>query len=126
MARLFGLLACVNLAVAACISSGDETTINNALQSGGQGALVQLCPNAVILVHNTVTFTAANQELSTQGYPTDGTRGIIRLQTTDPSITAVISGGDINGIRLRNIQIDGDRTANGLINDGTTYPRPRL
>lgn len=121
MTRLFGFLGFANLAATACISSGDETTINNALKSGGVGAVVQLCPNAVITVHNTVAFTAANQELSTQGYPTDATRAIIRLQATDQSISAVIHGGSLSGIRLRNIQIDGDRSANGQITaQGTT------
>ncbi|KAM0462657.1 hypothetical protein ACHAPV_003481 [Trichoderma viride] len=115
MTKLFGLVGFANLAAAACISSGDETTINNALKSGGAGAVVQLCPSAVITVHNTVAFTAANQELSTQGYPTDSTRAIIRLQTTDQSISAVIRGGSLSGIKLRNIQIDGDRSGNGQI-----------
>jgi hypothetical protein len=121
MARFFGILGFVNLAAAACISNGDETTINNALKSGGAGAVVQLCPSAVITVHNTVAFTAANQELSTQGYPTDSTRAIIRLQATDQSISAVIRGGSLSGIRLRNIQIDGNRSGNGQITtQGTT------
>lgn len=121
MTKLFGLVGFANLAAAACISSGDETTINNALKSGGAGAVVQLCPSAVITVHNTVAFTAANQELSTQGYPTDSTRAIIRLQTTDQSISAVIRGGSLSGIKLRNIQIDGDRSGNGQITAQGTY-----
>ncbi|KAL7928398.1 hypothetical protein V8C35DRAFT_333016 [Trichoderma chlorosporum] len=115
MIRTLGLLASAGLARSACISSGDETTINNALAAGGQGAIVQLCPNTVITVHNTVVFTAPNQELSTQGYPTDGSRAIIRLQTTDQSISAVVRGGSISGLRLKNIQIDGDRTNNGQV-----------
>ncbi|PNP47353.1 hypothetical protein TGAMA5MH_01169 [Trichoderma gamsii] len=115
MTKLFGLLGFASLAAAACISSGDETTINNALKSGGASAVVQLCPGAVITVHNTVAFTAANQELSTQGYPTGSTRAIIRLQATDQSISAVIRGGSLSGIKLRNIQIDGDRSGNGQI-----------
>lgn len=121
MTRLFGLLGFANLAAAACISSGDETTINNALKSGGAGAVVQLCPGAVITVHNTVAFTAANQELSTQGYPTDSTRAIIRLQATDQSISAIIQGRSLSGIKLRNIQIDGNRSGNGQVIAGGTY-----
>jgi hypothetical protein len=104
-------------AAAACISSGNETTINSAFKAGGTGTVIQLCPNAVITVHNTIAFTAPNQELSTQGYPTDASRGIIRLQATDQSISAVVRGGSINGIRLRNIRIDGDRTSNGQVVD---------
>lgn len=92
MTRILAGLAFAGTAIAACISSGTETTINNALKAGGEGAVVQLCPGAVITVQNTIAFTSANQELSTQGYPTGSTRGIIRLKTTDQSISAVIRG----------------------------------
>lgn len=102
---LAGLLA---LASGACISSGDENTINNALNAGGAGAIVQLCANALIQVAGQITFAAENQEISTEGYPTDNTRGTIQIATGNDAST-IIAGGSFNGIRIKNVQIDGNR-----------------
>lgn len=105
-----------------CISSGDETTIQNALSAGGQGAIVQLCPNAVITIYNTIKFTANNQEISTQGYPTDSSRGTILLSAVGNNITGLIHGAGLSGIRLLNVQVDGNRPANGVVDNGVVYP----
>ncbi|KAH8819339.1 hypothetical protein F5884DRAFT_760282 [Xylogone sp. PMI_703] len=105
-------------AAANCISSGDENTINAAFKSGGAGAVVQLCPGSVITVHNTVQFTADNQELSTMGYPTGSTRATILLVATDPAITTIVDG-HFNGLRLLNIKIDGNRRQNGVISQNS-------
>ncbi|KAH8800374.1 hypothetical protein F5884DRAFT_891314 [Xylogone sp. PMI_703] len=118
MKRVLTSAILTSLASTACISSGDETTINTALKNGGEGAIVQLCAGATINVKNTVTFTAANQELSTAGYPTDNTRATLHLVATDMTISAIVHGGNLNGIRLMNIQLDGDRATNGQIVDG--------
>jgi hypothetical protein len=61
------------LVSATCIASGDHNTFNNALTSVGKGAIVQLCPSATILISGTIFFTAEDQELSTQDYPTSDT-----------------------------------------------------
>lgn len=100
-------------AASSCISLGDETTINNALSAGGTGAIVQLCPNTILTIHNTITFTADNQEISTQGYPTDNSRATILLSAVGTNVTGLIQGADFSGIRLLNIQVDGDRLKNG-------------
>ncbi len=104
-----------------CISDGDETTLNAALQAGGQGAVVQICPNSVITVHNQVKYTADDQEISTHGYPTDNSRAIIILEATDPTISTVISGSARNGVKLLNIQIDGNRRRNGVVSNGKQH-----
>src|SRR3977135_1296536 len=102
------LAALLTLASGACISSGDESTINSAMSAGGPGAIVQLCASALIQVAGQITFTAENQEISTEGYPTDSTRGTIQIAPGNSAAT-IIGGGGFSGIRIQNIQIDGNR-----------------
>ena len=98
---------------ASCISSGDQSTVNNAFSAGGSGTIVQLCPGTILLISDTITFTADNQEISTQGYPTDNTRATIKIAAGNTAST-LISGTGYNGIRILNIQLDGDRPHNGM------------
>lgn len=103
------------LSAAACLPSGDATTVNAALQSGGTGAVVQLCPGAIISVNSVgITFTAANQEVSTQGYPTDSTRATVIIQPGS-SITSAIWGRWTSGVKVLNLQVDGNRPNAGLL-----------
>ena len=92
-----------------CPSSGDQAAIQNALS--GVGAKAVLCPNAVFNITAPIRFTADNQEISTLGYPTDGTRAIIRV--TGGNGQAIV--GYNSGIALRNIIIDGNRPALGYL-----------
>ncbi|KAF2095224.1 hypothetical protein NA57DRAFT_68186 [Rhizodiscina lignyota] len=105
--QVLPLLAAAASASAACISSGDQTTINNAFSAGGQGAVVQLCANAVITITGSVTFTAADQELSTEGYPTDDSRATLIVAPGSSASNLVT--GKLDGLRLRNVQLDGNR-----------------
>ncbi|UKZ78827.1 hypothetical protein TrVFT333_006572 [Trichoderma virens FT-333] len=105
------------LASAACISSGNQDTINNALRSGGNGAVVQLCANALIQITSQISFTADNQEISTQGYPTGSTRGTIQV-APGSSASTLIYGKNFNNIRIKNIQLDGNRGGAGLFPGG--------
>jgi hypothetical protein len=105
------------LASAACISSGDQNTINSAFQSGGQNAVVQLCPNALIQITDIVQFTADGQELSTQGYPTDSSRATIQVAVGSGAST-LISARDLNNIRIKNIQLEGNRQNAGFLSGG--------
>lgn len=111
---LFGLLAFISTTYSACISSGDETTINDLLSTGGANTLVSLCANAVFNLKHPIIFTAHNQELSTEGYPTDSTRAT--LIVTGVNQTAAIYGNcvECSGLKLRNIQVNGNRPALGL------------
>jgi hypothetical protein len=112
LAAFFGLLIALNYANAACISSGNHDTINNALLNGGPGARIQLCPGAVIQISDTIAFTADNQEISTEGYPTGDTRATIQL-IPGTAANILIEGGSRNGIRILNLQVDGNRPNTG-------------
>lgn len=107
----------LGLAAAACVSSGDQNTINSLFQSGGAGTVVQLCPSAVLSVSDAITFTADNQELSTSGYPTDDTRGTIQAAANSNAST-LITGYGFNGLKLTSIQVDGLRPSLGSV-EGT-------
>ena len=115
---VFVLCQVLQPAAAQCLSGGDETIINNALSAGGAGAVVQLCPGSTFSISNTVTFTADDQELSTQGYPDDSTRALIQVASNGNSVSTLVQGSGLNGIALKNVVIDGNRGANGKVQGG--------
>lgn len=55
-------------------SSANEDDINTLLWDGGDNVRVALCPGAVISLSGPISFSNANQEIYTVGYPTDDTR----------------------------------------------------
>jgi hypothetical protein len=111
-------LAAASCPASTCLSSGDQNTINNAFSAGGAGTIVQLCPNAVLSITGSIQFTADNQEISTQGYPTGTSRATIKIAPGN-TVATLISGASHSGIRILNIQLDGDRPNNGLqVNSG--------
>lgn len=112
--QALAVLPLLGLAAAACLSSGDQTTINNLFSSGGAGTVVQLCARTTISVTGTITFTADNQELSTSGYPTDNTRAIIQ-PASGSNVSMLLSGYGFDGLRVKNIQFDGLRPTLGLV-----------
>ncbi|QKX53895.1 uncharacterized protein TRUGW13939_00975 [Talaromyces rugulosus] len=114
---LLPILLPLGLAAAACVSSGDQNTINSLFQSGGAGTVVQLCAGTVLSVSDAITFTADNQELSTSGYPTDDTRGTIQAAANSNAST-LITGYGFDGLKLTNIQVDGLRPSLGAVEDG--------
>jgi parallel beta-helix repeat protein len=97
-----------------CIASGTDAAINSALV--GVGAQAVLCPGAVFLLNNSVAFTAANQQIYTQGLPTDGTRAILRVN--GGGLTTAIAGNSQSGVTVENIQVDGNRPALGALTGG--------
>ncbi len=86
---LFGLFLIVSSVYTACIPSGDETTINNLFSTGGPNTVVSLCANGVFNLKHPVIFTDQNQELSTEGYPTDSTRATLVVSGINQT-TAII------------------------------------
>lgn len=56
---------------------------------GGPGTRVSLCPKSTFKLFGPIFFTSKDQELSTQGYPTDATRA--KLVCAGETITAVQS-----------------------------------
>ena len=115
--RTLAIFPLLGFAVAACVSSGDQTTINNLFKSGGAGTVVQLCAGTTISITDTITFTADNQELSTSGYPTDDTRAIIQ-PASGSNVSMLLSGYGFNDLRVKNIQFDSLRPSLGLV-EGT-------
>ena len=106
-----------SLVFSQCISSGDQTAINNALSAGGPGTLVQLCTNALISLTDSVYFTADDQEISTAGYPTDDSRATLQIAVGN-DVTTLVRGVGFNHIRILNIQIDGNRPNTGYYEGG--------
>lgn len=95
-----------------CIDSGTEADINAALVGESDAAV--LCPGAVFSLNNPVIFTAPNQQLYTEGLPTDDTRAL--LQISSDALTNAIAGNNQPGIAIENIQVDGNRSAFGHLN----------
>lgn len=102
-------------AAASCIGSGDTAGITAALS--GQGAAAVLCPGAVFNLTGPITFTAANQQIYTQGLPTGSTRAT--LVVTGSTQSAAIEGSNKSGITVENVQINGNRPALGRIASGS-------
>lgn len=110
------VLSVVAQTTSPCLSSGDETTINQLFSSGGAGTVVQICPNTFIIISNTISFTAPDQELSTYGYPTDASRATIQIAASPAnSVSTLVFGRSLSGVRLLNIVLDGNRPNTGLI-----------
>jgi hypothetical protein len=99
-------------------SSGQETVLNGLLQTGGAGTVVSLCPSSVFKLSNPVVFTAAGQEISTAGYPTDATRATLVVTGAQQSSAIVGQCAACSGIRVRNVQVNGNRPALGVIASG--------
>ena len=97
---------------ATCLASGTEEDINAVLL--GPDDVAVLCPGAVFTLNNPVTFTAPNQQLYTQGLPTDETRALLRISNV--ALTNAIAGNNQPGIVIQNIQVDGNRSAFGHLN----------
>ncbi|KAF8505871.1 hypothetical protein F5888DRAFT_481064 [Russula emetica] len=103
---------------AACISPNPANTItdrlNAALNSSGPGFVLRLCPNGQYMIQAPILFAAPNQEISTEGYPTDNSRATLVVSgpvANGQGHTTAIDGtcGNCSGITLRNIQINGTR-----------------
>ncbi|KAJ3831913.1 hypothetical protein F5878DRAFT_41917 [Lentinula raphanica] len=97
--------------------------MNVALNSSGQGYILSLCPNTEYPIQAPILFAASNQEISTQGYPTDDSRALIIVNGTvfnGTGQTTAIDGTctQCDGVRLRNVQINGSRNGGGPVNGG--------
>ena len=100
-----------DVAAVTCIPSGDQTSINNALTSVGSQAV--LCQNSVFALTGSLVFTADDQEIYTEGFPTGSARAVLRVAGSDLA-TAVI-GLDRSGVKLRNVVVDGNRPNLGYL-----------
>ncbi|KAJ6460741.1 hypothetical protein C8R47DRAFT_993842 [Mycena vitilis] len=88
--------------------------INTLLNSSGPGYVLSLCANAQYILESPILFAAANQEISTEGLPTDDSRATLVVNGpvfNGTGHTNAVDGTceDCSGIMLRNIQINGAR-----------------
>lgn len=111
--RLTALSILAGLPRAVCIASGLANIKSAALQVGWSGTIVQLCPNAVFTISDTITFTSPDQELSIYGFPTDGNHAQTTI-TRRSSNTSAVWGKWTSGVHVLNIQMDGNRPNSGL------------
>jgi parallel beta-helix repeat protein len=93
----------------ACIPSGSQTQINAALRGPGSKAI--LCQGAVFELTLPVEINAQDQQIYTQGLPTDERRATLRIVSPDLS-TAIIMR-DYNNATLSHLIVDGNRPTLG-------------
>ncbi|RXW15112.1 hypothetical protein EST38_g10745 [Candolleomyces aberdarensis] len=88
--------------------------LNNALRNGGAGYTLRLCPNQRYFIQAPILFSQPNQEISTAGYPRGDERAMLVVSgpvADGKGHTIAVDGtcNDCDGVKLRNIQIDGTR-----------------
>ena len=84
--------------------------MNVALNSSGPGFVLRLCRNAQYMIQAPILFAAPNQEISTEGYPTDNSRATLVVSgpvSNGQGHTTAVDGtcANCSGIILRNIQV---------------------
>ncbi|GAA6023117.1 hypothetical protein JCM11491_000076 [Sporobolomyces phaffii] len=100
----------------ACVRTGaNETTINSLLYYGGRGAIVKLCPRAVIEIRNPIFFFAPDQVLTTAGDPTGSNRATIVVTGATQSCAIYGAVPNADNVILRNIQVNGNRPQLGIL-----------
>lgn len=98
-------------------STATDSDINSLFFYGGVNTTVYLCPSAIILIVNAISFTAESQTLTTLGFPTDATRATIIVggATQTAAIVAQWSYASV-----RNLIVDGNRPLLGQITEFTS------
>ncbi|WVQ83024.1 hypothetical protein IAT38_005162 [Cryptococcus sp. DSM 104549] len=95
---------------AACTdNSTDTAALQKLLTSGGAGYKLSLCPSKIYSLTDVLNYTAANQEISTEGYPTDATRATLLIAGFNVTTAVSASKQGQDGAALRNVQINGNR-----------------
>ncbi|KAG5729141.1 hypothetical protein E4T56_gene14007, partial [Termitomyces sp. T112] len=98
--------------------------LNTLLQNSGPGYILKLCPEQTYFIQAPLAFGAANQEISTSGYPTGDQRALLVVNGTinddGTGHTTAVDGTCLScsGLRLRNVQIDGARRGAPPVNGG--------
>ncbi|KAJ7181632.1 hypothetical protein C8R43DRAFT_969719 [Mycena crocata] len=88
--------------------------INTLLNSSGPGYVLKLCAKREYILQSPIFFAAPNQEISTEGYPTDGSRATLVVNgpvANGVGHTNAVDGtcASCSGIMLRNVQVNGAR-----------------
>ncbi|TXT13368.1 hypothetical protein VHUM_00735 [Vanrija humicola] len=98
-------------AAAACIPNTTSTAgLQAALDAGGAGFVLSLCPGETYSLAQALSFASPNQEISTAGYPPDDSRAILRVVGNDTAAVLGVRAG-LDGAALRYVQVDGNRGA---------------
>ncbi|GMK57362.1 hypothetical protein CspeluHIS016_0401960 [Cutaneotrichosporon spelunceum] len=106
--RLLAPLTLLVLLARACVPN--TTDLQAQLTAGGTGYVLSLCADQVYPLTSSLNFTAPKQEISTEGYPTDGRRATLRVDGGTCAVRADKDG--LDGVHLRNVQVDGNRQGN--------------
>lgn len=93
-----------------CIPSGDQTAIQSALVDPGDVAV--LCSGSVFDLNDTIRFTASDQQIYTLGFPEDESRAL--LNVAHASVDTAVSAESFDRVKLRNVEIDGNRDEFGF------------
>ena len=76
--------------------------------------MLSLCSGRRYIITQPLAFTAPNQEISTQGYPTGEKRAILVVAGTMGHTTAVNGTcPNCDGVKLRNVQVRRDSNRGG-------------
>jgi len=98
--------------------------LNTLLNSSGAGYTLPLCPSTEYYITAPLQFFAANQEISTVGYPTGDERATLvvsgQIFPNNTGHTTAVEGActGCDGLKLRNIQINGSRLAGSELSGG--------
>ncbi|KAG1748471.1 uncharacterized protein EDB91DRAFT_1114212 [Suillus paluster] len=89
--------------------------LNTLLNSSGSEYVLNLCPNTQYFIQAPIIFAASNQEISTLGYPTNDSRAVLVVSgpvSNGTGHTTAVDGtcANCDGVRLRNVQINGMRS----------------
>lgn len=110
-----------------CVSSEPADTVtsrlNQLFKNNGAGYKLQLCPGETYTLTDAIYMTAANQELSTAGYPTDDDRAMLVISgqiVNGTGQTTAVDGScnACSGAALRNVQINGSRGNMTIVTGG--------
>jgi len=93
------------------------TRLNALLNSSGPSYILSLCPGETYYITAPLLFSAPGQEISTLGYPRWDERATITISgpvVNGTGQTVAIDGkcGTCDGVKLRNVQINGSRLPN--------------
>jgi hypothetical protein len=85
--------------------------LNKLLKNSGDGYVLQLCPNETYLIQAPIAFASPNQQISTEGYPTNDDRATLFVSgpvfANGTGHTTAVDGtcSTCSNVILRNIQV---------------------
>lgn len=119
LAMFLYLLLSSTLVGATCTANSSTTAdLQSALQQGGQNYILSLCQSQIYNITDILNYTAAGQEISTEGYPTDDTRATLVVSGFNISTAVQGQNTGLDNCKLRNVQIDGNRAGAPIYQGG--------